>query len=167
MSASIFDPETAIGQRRVVIRRNADDVEMVELAWGFRPAEREGRPFTLIRAEGRRFPTHRCLVPASEFRFRSQGRHYSVSLVDDDWFYFAGLWRPEQEGWPAAYAILTIEANTDIRPLHDRQMAVLRREARMRWLDHAGGEQELLKPLPAGTFKMGRWEHQTRDGLLL
>jgi putative SOS response-associated peptidase YedK len=41
----------------------------VELPWGLQPRERGGRPFTVVRAEGRTFPSHRCLVPASEFAF--------------------------------------------------------------------------------------------------
>ncbi|RVD01468.1 SOS response-associated peptidase, partial [Mesorhizobium sp. M7A.F.Ca.ET.027.02.1.1] len=74
------------------------------------------------------------------------------SLADGDWFYFAGVWRPATRDWPEAYAILTIEANDDVAPFHDRQMAVLRRDQRMAWLDRTCLEEELLRPLPAGTF---------------
>jgi len=158
MSASIFDSDASVGQRRVVIRRNAGDVEMVELPWGLEPHERGGRPFTVIRAEGRSFPSHRCLVPASEFRHRSRGKHYGFSLADGDWFYFAGIWRPATGGWPEAFAILTIEANADVAPFHDRQMAVLRRDQRMAWLDRTCSEEELLRPLPAQTFKTRLWD---------
>ncbi|RUV90834.1 SOS response-associated peptidase, partial [Mesorhizobium sp. M5C.F.Ca.IN.020.14.1.1] len=105
MHASIFDSEASIGQRRVIIRRNAGGVEMVERPWGFQPEQPGGRPFTVIRAEGRTFPSHRCLVPASEFRHRSRGKHYGFSLADSDWFYFAGIWRPATRDWPEAYAI--------------------------------------------------------------
>ena len=69
-------------------------------------------------------------MPASQFRHRS----FSFSLANGDWFYFAGIWRPATPDWPEAYAILTIEANADIAPLHDRQMAVLTRDQRMAWL---------------------------------
>lgn len=158
MNASIFDSEASIGQRRVVIRRNAGDVDMVELPWGLQPYERGGRPFTVIRAEGRSFPSHRCLVPASEFRHRSRGKHYGFSLADGDWFYFAGVWRPETGDWPESYAILTIAANADVEPFHDRQMAVLRRDQRMAWLDRTCREDELLQPLPPGTFKVRLWD---------
>jgi putative SOS response-associated peptidase YedK len=57
-------------------------------------------------------------------------------------------------GWPEAYAILTIEANADIVPYHDRQMAVLTRDQRMDWLDGLVPEEEILQPLPAGTFRV-------------
>jgi putative SOS response-associated peptidase YedK len=127
---------------------------MVELPWGLQPREAGGRPYTVIRAESRTFPNHRCLVPASEFRHRTQGKRYSFSLVDGDWFYFAGIWRAATREWPEAYAILTVDANDDVAPYHDRQMAVLRRDQRMAWLDLTHPESELLRPLPAESFKV-------------
>jgi putative SOS response-associated peptidase YedK len=69
MTAKAFDTDAPLDERRVIIRRSAGDVEMVELPWGLQPRERGGRPFTVVRAEGRTFPSHRCLVPASEFAF--------------------------------------------------------------------------------------------------
>ncbi|RWJ00044.1 SOS response-associated peptidase [Mesorhizobium sp.] len=157
MHASIFDSEASIGQRRVVIRRSGNDIEMVELPWGLRPEHPGGRPFTVIRAEGRTFPIHRCLVPASEFRHRSHGKYYGFSLSDGDWFYFAGIWRPATRDWPESYAILTIEANADVAPFHDRQMAVLRRDQRMAWLDRTAREADVLRPLPPGSLKVRPW----------
>jgi putative SOS response-associated peptidase YedK len=152
MTATTFDLDAPLGQRRAIIRRDTEGVEMVELSWGLQPRE-GGRPFTVIRAEGRSFPTHRCLVPVSEFRMRGRGRTYSFSL------YFAGIWRHATRDWPAAYAILTIEANPDFAPYHDRQMAVLRRAQRLDWLDATIAEDELLLPLPAGCFRVreDRW----------
>ena len=166
MIASVFDSVGSIGQRRVVIRRNGGDVEMVELPWGLQPGEPGGRAFTVIRAEGRAFPDHRCLVPASEFRHRSRGKHYGFSLADGEWFYFAGIWRPATRDWPEAYAILTIEANEDIAQFHDRQMAVVRREQRMAWLDRTCREDQLLRPLPAGSFRISRLRDEPRQAEL-
>ena len=154
MTATPFDLDAPLGQRRAIIRRDGDSVEMVEAAWGLRPGPSSDRPFTLVRAEGRTFPTHRCLVPASEFRLRNRGRAYRFSLADDDWFYFAGVWRPAKADWPESYAILTVAANDDIAPYHDRQMAVLRRGQRLDWLDGLVAEDELLRPLPAGSFRV-------------
>jgi len=160
MNAKAFDSRASLDERRVIIRRSGADVEMVELPCGLQPREVGGRPFTVIRAEGRVFPSHRCLVPASEFRFRSRGRHYSFARADGDWFYFAGIWRPASRDWPEAYAILTIEANDDVAPYHDRQMAVLRREQRMDWLDMTCAEDALLRPLPAGSFTVSPLHRQ-------
>ena len=80
----------------------------------------------------------------------------NFSLADGDWFYFAGIWRPASHDWPEAYAVVTIEANGDVAPYHDRQMAVLRRRQRMDWLDLSRPEHELLQPLPIGTFRIER-----------
>lgn len=162
MTAKAFDTDAPLDERRIIIRRSGGDVEMVELPWGLQPRERGGRLFTVVRAEGRTFPTHRCLVPASEFRFCNRGRHYSFALADGDWFYFAGIWRPATRDWPEAYAILTTHANADVASYHDRQMAVLRREQRMTWLDSTCPEEELLRPLPAGSFIVSRLDENAR-----
>lgn len=99
-------------------------------------------------------PSHRCLIPASEFRHRSKGKHYSFALANGDWFYFAGIWRLATRDWPEAYAILTAAANADVEPCHDRQMAVLRRDQRLDWLERSCPEEDLLRPLPAGSFRV-------------
>ncbi|WP_196232155.1 SOS response-associated peptidase family protein [Rhizobium etli] len=152
MNATAFQSDAPLDERRVIIRRHDGDVEMVELPWGLRPRDGGPRAVNVVRSEGRTFPSYRCLVPASEFRHKS----FSFSLANGDWFYFAGIWRPATEDWPEAYAILTIEANADIAPIHDRQMAVLTRDQRIDWLDGVVPEEEILRPLPAGTFRVKR-----------
>jgi len=156
MKATTFDLDAPLHEHRIIVRYGDDGVEMVELAWGLRPRQRGDRPFTLVRAEGRTFPSHRCLVPASEFLVSRRDQRYAFSLADGDWFYFAGIWRPASEGWPEAYAILTIEANADVAPYQERQMAVLRRAQRMDWLDRSVPEHELLRHPPRRTFRVER-----------
>lgn len=156
MSAVAFDSDASLDEQRVIIRRNGGDVEMVKLPWGLQPRDPGGRPFTVVRAEGRTFPSHPCLVAASEFRHRSKGKRYSFALTSGDWFYFASIWRPATRDWPEAYAILTIAASDDVAPYHDRQMAVLRRDQRMAWLDLTCPEEELLRPLPAASFSVSQ-----------
>ena len=152
MIASPFDSDAPLGSRRAIIRRDGDDVEMVELGWGLRPATPEGRPFRFIRSEGREFPTHRCLIPASEFHVTQSGRRYRFTLEDRNWFYLAGVWRPASAGWPESYAIITVAANPEVARYQDRQGAVLLRRQRMDWLDGSIPEAELLQPLPARSF---------------
>ena len=53
------------GEPALIIRRTGDESELVELHWGLKPHSPEHRPLINIRAEGRRFPSHRCLLPAS------------------------------------------------------------------------------------------------------
>jgi putative SOS response-associated peptidase YedK len=163
VTATPFDLDTPLGQRRAIIRRNGDDVEMVEAGWGLRPGPSSDRPFTLVRFEGRTFPTHRCLVPASDFRLPGRGRAYSFSLADGNWFYLAGIWRPATADWPESYAILTIAANEDVAAYHHRQMAVLTRAQRLNRLDAVVPEHELLRPMPVGSFRV-RDEGRKRVG---
>jgi putative SOS response-associated peptidase YedK len=154
MAATPFDLDAPLGQCRAIIGRDGEGVEMVEAAWGLRPGPNADHSYTVVRAEGRTVSSHRCLVPASEFRLRSQGRTFSFTLADGDWFYFAGIWRSAKADWPEAYAILTVESNADVASYHDRQMAVLRRDQRLDWLDGLVGEDALLRPLPAGSFSV-------------
>jgi len=156
MNVKAFDPEAPLGERRVIIRRNGSDVEMVALPWGLQPPAGDSRPFTLVRAEGRCVSSHRCLVPASELLHRTNGKLFGVTLADGDWFYFAAVWRPAKDNWPEAYAILTMPANADTAPYMERQMAVLRRDLRLDWLDATVPVGELLRPPPAGTFRVRR-----------
>ena len=156
MKATAFDLEAPPLDPRIIIRRGDEGVEMVELPWGLQPKEPGGRPFTLVRAEGRTFPSHRCLVPATEFLVARQGQRYAFALADGDWFYFAGIWRPASPEWPEAYAILTMAAGPDVVPYQDRQMAVLRRVQRMDWLDLAVPEHELFRRHRRGTFTVER-----------
>lgn len=107
-----FSVRCPLDERRITIRRHDGDVEMVELPWGLCPRDGGPRAVNVVRSERRTFPTHRCLVPASEFRHKN----FSFSLANGDWFYFAGIWRPASGDWPEAYAILTIHANADIAP---------------------------------------------------
>jgi len=154
MQAVAFDPHAPLGTRRAVIRRAADGIEMVELGWGLKPHDAGGKPFRFVRAEGRHFPTHRCLIPASEFHVTRAGKRYRVSLEHQDWFYLAGIWRPAERDWPDAYAVLTIEANAEVSRYQARQGAVLRRPDRMRWLDLTCSEEDLLQPLAPASFRI-------------
>ncbi|AJD46047.1 SOS response-associated peptidase [Rhizobium sp. SEMIA 4085] len=162
MSPKVFQSDAPLDERRVIIRRHDGETEMVELPWGLRPRDGGPRAVSVVRAEGRIFSTHRCLVRASEFRHKSFG----FSLANGDWFYFAGIWRPATADWPEAYALLTIEANADIAPFHDRQMAVLTRERRIAWLDGLVLEDEILRPLPASTFRVRRYSSSPVQAML-
>lgn len=152
MIATAFESDAPIGQRRAIIRRNASELEMVELPWGLRPKAPGERPFRFIRSEGRSFPSHRCLVPASEFQVTVGERRYKFALEDGNWFYLAGIWQAASADWPQSFAILTVEANPEVARYQDRQGAVLLRRQRMDWLDGTVPQDELLQPLPARSF---------------
>ena len=160
MVASAFDTDLPAGTRRAVIRRMGAEIEMVDLPWGLH--NDEGHPLRYLRPEGRRFPAHRCLLPATEFQVTSAGRRYRISLRDADWFYFAGIWRPATSHCEETFAILTVDANDDITKIQRRHGAVLRREHRMKWLDPTTPEVQLLRPLPAGSFLVEELAHPAK-----
>jgi putative SOS response-associated peptidase YedK len=124
-----------------VFRRRGEGVELVKLRWGFPPARPKGPPVINFRSEGRRFPKGRCLIPASKF-----------TKVGEDWFCFAGLWRPMPDGAAYAFTLLTTESGSDVAPIHNRQMVVLDHPNWLAWLDLTRPESDLLRPLPAGSL---------------
>jgi len=137
-----------------------DDLEVVEMHWGFRPPEGE-RPWYNVRAEGKQFPVERrCLVPADG---------YTISVKDGPnkgkWFAtwpgephmaFAGVWRPALPDWPASYAILTCDPGPDLAPYEDRQSVFLAPSMWAEWISGRLTTDELLTPLPAGTLRVQR-----------
>ena len=129
-----------------------------EYRWGLKPSEPGGRPYSLIRAEGRRIDNP-CLIIANDFMVQTEAggrkRRHRVSLVTDrPFFCIAGVWRPSSSGWPDAYAALTVEASPDIAPLKDRHMAVVRPEDWEAWLRGTRPPEEILRPFPPGSFKV-------------
>ena len=141
----------------VILRLEDGTNEFSELRWGFSPVRPKGPPIINFRSEGRRFPVGRCLVPASHFfeftGTKSPKTKWKFTKVGEDWFCFAGLWRPLAAG-SEAFTLLTIEPSPDVAPIHDRQMVVLERSEWSAWLEHIGNEASLLRALPAGSLKV-------------
>ena len=139
-----------------VIRQVEDGFEFVQLRWGFPPAKPKGTPVINFRSEGRRFPKGRCLVPASHFfeftGTKSPKSKWRFTKAGEDWFCFAGLWRPATDEVPEAFTLLTTAPGPDVAPIHDRQMVVLERADWLAWLELSRPEAELLCPLPAGSL---------------
>jgi putative SOS response-associated peptidase YedK len=138
-----------------VIRQTDESHEFIQLRWGFPSAKPKGAPVINFRSEKRRFPVGRCLASASHFyEFtgkKSPKTKWKFTKTGENWFCFAGLWRPMPEG-NAAFTLLTTEPGPDVAPIHDRQMVILNRDDWASWLDLTRPEAELLKPLPAGSL---------------
>ncbi|AQR75135.1 hypothetical protein BXU08_17035 [Sphingomonas sp. LM7] len=155
MKASPFESEAPLGSRRAIIRRNPDDaqeIEMIEAAWGMQLGEDGAKPFKFLRSEGKQFRTQRCLVPASEFHVKNGDRRFRVTLEDGNFFYLAGVWQPPTGDRLTSFAIVTIEANPDVFFYQERQGAVLLRRQNMAWLDLTVPQDELLRALPPRSF---------------
>jgi putative SOS response-associated peptidase YedK len=166
-------------QMAPVVRTGRDGArEAIRMRWGFPPPPGLGtRPVTNVRNTrsawwGRWLkPEFRCLVPATSFC------EYTDSLpkvphwfaLDDSrpLFAFAGIWRPwtgtrgtKKEpvtGEHLLYALLTIDANDDVRPVHAKAMPVILTtdEEWERWLTASPEDAlALQRPLPAGVLKI-------------
>ncbi len=140
-----------------VIRQLKDGTnEFTQLRWGFPPGRPKAAPVINFRSEGRRFPKGRCLVPASHFfeftGTKSPKSKWKFTKAGEEWFCFAGLWRPMPDGAGEAFTLLTTEPGPDVAPIHDRQMVIFNRQDWSTWLDLTRPEAELLRPLPAGSL---------------
>jgi putative SOS response-associated peptidase YedK len=141
-----------------VVRQTDERYEFAQLRWGFPPGRPKAGPVINFRSEGRKFPKGRCLVPASHFYeftgTKSPKTKWKFTKTGEDWFCFAGLWRPMPEGQGATFTLLTTDPGPDVAPIHDRQMVILNRDDWAAWLDLTRPEAELLKPLPAGSVEV-------------
>ncbi|HEX7288704.1 MAG TPA: SOS response-associated peptidase, partial [Candidatus Angelobacter sp.] len=108
----------------------------------------------------------RCLVPADGFyewkKLNAKNKQpYNIGLADDSLFAFAGLWdrwrSPSGEKIESC-TILTTDANSLLRDVHDRMPVMLRREDYDLWLDPGVTDprrvQHLLRPFDARLMKM-------------
>lgn len=150
-----FDSEAPLGARRAIIRRNPDnpqEMEMIDAVWGSNPRFSDGASYRFVRSEGKTFPSHRCLIPASEFQLAVGKRRYRVTLDGGNFFYLAGVWEPAMGDWPLCYRILTVEANPEVALHQERHGAIIHRRQVMQWLGHQVPEIDLLLTPPARTF---------------
>lgn len=154
-SPTPFDSEAPLGARRAIIRRNPDDpqeIEMLEAVWGSDPRFSDGTIYRFVRSEGKTFPSHRCLIAASEFQMTIGDRRYRVTLDGGNFFYLAAIWEPAMGEWPLSYRIVTVAANPDVAPYQERHGAIIQRRDVKYWLDRTVSEADLLVAPPARTF---------------
>jgi putative SOS response-associated peptidase YedK len=155
VSPTPFDSEAPLGARRAIIRRNPDDmqeVEMLEATWGSNPRFRDGVSYRFVRSEGQSFPSHRCLIAASEFHIRKDDRRFRVSLDSGNFFYLAAIWEPAMGEWPLCYRIVTVDANPEVSRYQERHGAIIHRRQVHHWLDASVPTNDLLVTPPAHMF---------------
>lgn len=150
-----FDSDAPTGTTRAIIRRNPDDaseIEMVEATWGSDPRFGGGISYRFVRSEEQTFPTHRCLIPASEFQLTVGEKRYRVMLDGGKHFYLAAVWEPALADWPLCYRVITVAANPEVARYQERHGAIIHRRQVMQWLDGTVPEFDLLETPPARTF---------------
>lgn len=154
-NATPFDSEAPLGTHRAIIRRNPEDaseIEMVEATWGSNPRFSDGTSFRFVRSEGQTFPSHRCLVSATEFQMTVGKKRYRVTLDGGNHFYLAAVWEPPMGDWPLCFRTVTVAANPEVAQYQDRHGAIIHRRQVMHWLDRTVPETDLLVTPPARTF---------------
>jgi len=120
-----------------------------------------GKPVYNYRSEGRDFASGRCLVVADgfyEFTAPADPKQkrkdkWLFTKAGEDWFCIAGLWRAAPDVGET-YTLLTVAPGPDVAPYHGRQIVVLERRDWARWLDPSVPAAEILKPSPAGSFRI-------------
>lgn len=111
------------------------------------------------------FTKRRCIVPASgyyEWKAGAEGKTpYYIHPADDSPLAFAGLyefWRDktlvdsghgDEAPWMASCSIVTVASRDEMQEIHDRQPAMLARDALEAWLDPASEPSALHDAIAA------------------
>lgn len=161
----------APGQQMPVIT-NSNPETLSYLHWGLIPPWAKGRKQgALINARSETaaekpsfrnsFAQRRCLVIADGFYEwkklgGSQKQPYRIHLPDERLFAMAGLWESwdDDHGVPTErFTILTVPANAEVAPLHDRMPAILSPQHETLWIRNGlsnGEYHTVLATLPTG-----------------
>lgn len=146
---------------------------LTEMRWGLVPSWADdlkiGNRMINARAETlaekpsfkRLLSKRRCLIPADGFyEWKKNGKAKTpmrITLKNQEPFAFAGLWdswnkNPKGETVNTC-TIITCEANSFMKPIHDRMPVILKKEAEDQWLDLSLTNPvelcKLLIPFPA------------------
>lgn len=140
--------------------------QLAMLRWGLIPSWADepaiGNRLINARAEGvaekpafrAAFRRRRCLVVADGFyEWKREGKRrqpFFIRMANDRPFGFAGLW----ESWEGpdhsaleTCTLLTTDANSVVRPVHDRMPVIIGPEDYDQWLDLANEQPQPLLPL--------------------
>lgn len=154
-TATPFEADAAEDNLRPIVRYKPDEPgrpQLIKARWGSNPRFTDGVEFRFVRSEGKTFPSHRCLIPASEFQMRVGEKRYRVKLDDGNFFYLAGVWEPAMGDWPLSFRIITVPANAEVSQYQERHGAIILRRQVKDWLDAKIPEIDLLVTPPARTF---------------
>lgn len=152
-----FDSDAPVGITRPIVLRDPDDkesLEIIDAVWGSNPRFTDGDDIRFVRSEGRTFPSHRCLVPMSEFHMKVGKKSYRVMLDTGQHFYVAGIWEPPI-GTDAAlpfFRTITVAANPEVARYQPRHGAIIFPRQVMQWLDGKLPVHELLVTPPKHIF---------------
>lgn len=115
--------------------------------------------------------SRRCLVPADGFyewkRINKKSKvPYRFILNNQEPFAFAGLWEAyenEHKELVHTFTIITTEANSLVKPIHDRMPVILTRESEKIWMNSDAPEDEIMGALqPYDAMSMGQYAVSTK-----
>lgn len=147
-----------IGDLGPVLVVSGNGVELKPMKFGWPPPRPRAGPVFNFKSDGRSFAdSKRCLIILSGF-FEFTGTKYPkakyrFALKDSPVMAIAGLWSEAEDG-ALSFTMLTTAPGPDIEPYHDRQVCVIPPADWAAWLFLTKPEEELLKPLPAGTLEV-------------
>lgn len=156
-AATPFEADIPEDNLRPIVRYKPDEPgrpQLIKARWGSNPRFSDGVEFRFVRSEGKTFPSHRCLVPASEFQMKVGDKRYRVKLDDGNFFYLAGIWEPAIGDWPLSFRIITVDANAEVSRYQERHGAIILRRQVKDWLDRTVPESDLLVTPPARMFQI-------------
>jgi putative SOS response-associated peptidase YedK len=160
--------DVRINETAPVMRAAGNGIELVPMNFSFPPSGARGGPVFNFRSEGRHFDnSNRCLIPASAF-FEFTGKKYPktkhrFTLNRAPFMAIAGIWREGHGNHPPTFTMLTTAPGPDVAPYHNRQGVVLQPEDWAAWIDLTKPQDELLRPLAAGSLAVqtcGRSAHE-------
>jgi putative SOS response-associated peptidase YedK len=166
----------APGQEAPVVAVDRRGRRMGPIRWGLVPSWAETLGRGLVNARGETvtsnpsfrdaFVARRCLVPADgfyEWREEETGKvPYWFHASGGGLLALAGIWErwaPPGHDPYHGFAVLTVDANEDVAPVHARMPVLLDRSCWEAWLgDEAPLHQveSLIVPAPAGTLRRHR-----------
>lgn len=176
INPNIYQPRFNIAPTQMIdaVLEEKNERILTRLKWGLIPSWAKdpdiGNRMINARAESldekpsfrEAFQSRRCIIPASgfyEWQKTNSGakQPFYFYLKDKEVFGFAGLWESwidRQTGEELeTCAIITTEANEEVKPVHDRMPVILKAEYYDEWLSakekNADRLQKLLAPYPA------------------
>ena len=158
-----------VPSQQVAVISNRDPAELSFMKWGLVPSwakdPKIGNRMINARSETAAekpsfrsaFKRKRCLIPADGYyEWAKQGKKkvpMYIQHAERELFAFAGLWESWKQpdgNWMNTCAILTTEANEQIRPIHHRMTVIIEPADYELWLAPRELEQGEWLPLMAG-----------------
>jgi putative SOS response-associated peptidase YedK len=143
------EEDCAPGTIQPVVCMNDDgERSLTPMHWGFKLPDRflfNTRSEDVLQANfwKAKFAESRCIIPASSFfewqdAAKSPKPKYEITVPAREYFGMAGVWavwkNPKTSHWEKTFSIFTTEANSAMKPIHDRQPVILEPVDYKEWL---------------------------------